>query len=255
MKQVKLLLLIIGIILSVNSEGQMVGADAPDFEANILGGGTFKLSDHSGKVIFIFLFGNGCPYCEDAVPDIQSQIYNVYHVNSDFVAIGMDTWPNSDAGLVRDFQELTGISFPLAVEAHFMESLYGTQYDRLLVIDKEGKLTYKGSKHAYSEIDGAIEAIEAALQGVTGLSDKNAGMDLKVYPNPATDRLFINVEEKTRIVGNIRITDLSGRVILDIPAQDLLLSGISVEYLQNGVYFYQVESESATYSGKLIISR
>lgn len=53
---------------------QNEGEAGPDFQVNTLGGGSFKLSDNQGKVVFVFLFGNTCPPCKAVGPTVESNI-------------------------------------------------------------------------------------------------------------------------------------------------------------------------------------
>ncbi len=71
-------ILVVGFMLTIGispAYGQTVGEMGPDFEVNTLGGGTFKLSDQRGKVVFVFLFGNTCPSCKAVGPTVESSIY------------------------------------------------------------------------------------------------------------------------------------------------------------------------------------
>ncbi len=72
---------------TIDIYGQQEGNAAPDFEVNLEGGGTFKLSDQQGKVVFVFLFGNTCPSCRAVGPDVESSIYQKFMGDSSFTAL------------------------------------------------------------------------------------------------------------------------------------------------------------------------
>ena len=57
--------------------GQDVGDDAPEFSYQNLTGDTVKLSDYQGKVIFLYLFGNGCPSCRSFGNDTETKVEQV----------------------------------------------------------------------------------------------------------------------------------------------------------------------------------
>ena len=150
--------------------GQKEGDPAPDFMVELQGGGTFKLSAHEGKVVFVFLFGNTCPSCVSAGADVETSIYQVFKEDTaNFTAIGLDTWDtSSNETSVSGFKKKTGISFPLGLKAGDIAANYENTYDRLMVIDRQGILIHKGALVARNDIDNAVEAINLSLT-VTGL--------------------------------------------------------------------------------------
>ena len=63
---------------TIQSFAQKVGEPAPHFEVGLLGGGSFSLADHEGKVVAIFFFGNTCPSCRSIGPKVESSIYQAF---------------------------------------------------------------------------------------------------------------------------------------------------------------------------------
>ncbi len=116
---------------------QNVGDPAPDFSYQSLSGDTVRLSDYTGKVVFLFLFGNGCPSCKSIGNDTETRVQAVYGSRDDFQALGLDLWNStSSVTSVTGFKSTTKISYPLLLKAGDMEQKYSTTYDRLLVIDQ-----------------------------------------------------------------------------------------------------------------------
>ena len=73
------------------------------------------------------------------------------------------------------------------------------------------------------------------------LSSLNTGIDffskennISVYPNPTTGKLFIDLAQP--IESNIRITDISGREVLSIPANNRKNISIDLSTLNSGHY-------------------
>lgn len=239
-----------------NSFAQNVGEAGPDFQVNTLGGGSFKLSDQQGKVVFVFLFGNNCPPCKAVGPTVESSIYQVYMSDPNFVAIGLDTWDSSSGeSSVSGFQSSTGISFPLAIKAGSVASAYSTTYDRFMVIDSDGILVHKGTVGAVNDINNAKAAIEESLMvaGVSRLSASDAGV--KVYPVPASDEVHFASEKS---INQVRIYDGAGRLVLN--ESDLSFYGggslsLSVSTLKKGLYFYQLQRADDLVSGKFLVQR
>ncbi len=173
-------------ILSIqNSYAQNVGNPAPDFEVNLAAGGTFKLSDNLGKVIFVFMFGNTCPSCIAAGPSVESNINQQFVGDPNYVAVGLDIW-NGSTAKVNAFGALTGITFPLAKNSSFVASDYNSTYDRLMVIDADGILQHKGVIVAGSDINNARMAVQAGLAAIVTDPCETAEINIsEVIADPA----------------------------------------------------------------------
>lgn len=165
MKGVLPLFVVILLLVNQNNYAQQVGNPAPDFEVSLVDGGTFKLSEQMGKVVFLFLFGNTCPSCIAAGPSIESNIHQQYIGDPNYVAVGLDIWDGSSAA-VNGFRNQTGITFPLAKNSSFVASDYSTTYDRLMVIDANGILAHKGVIGAGSDINNTRQAIASSLEAI-----------------------------------------------------------------------------------------
>lgn len=137
--------------------------DAPDFSLTDLDGNTVKLDDFNGKVLVLFFLGNNCPTCKSAGPQIQSQLADTYSSNNDFAIIGLDVW-NGNSSAVQNFKNTTGITFPLLLNAPGTAAAYNTPYDRLIVVDKIGKIRFKGTRLAHQDLANAINAVKTYLE-------------------------------------------------------------------------------------------
>ena len=47
------------------------GDEAPDFTADLAGGGTFTLSDHKDEVVLVNFWATWCGYCIDEMPALE----------------------------------------------------------------------------------------------------------------------------------------------------------------------------------------
>ena len=255
MKQLLAMTIMLLIAGSTDMYAQKQGETAPDFEVGLLGGEMFKLSDHEGKVVFVFFFGNTCPSCRAVGSIIESSINQEFHSDSaNFTAVGIDTWDaSSNESSVTGFKNSTGITFPLAIKGGQVAGNYQTTYDRLMVIDKDGVLVHKGLVVASNDIDNAIAAIEQSLV-VTGINNSINVPQLRVYPNPVSDRLFIRAGEES--VSGIMIFDVTGKMMLESAFPEGQASGdieLTVDELESGVYFYSIQTEGEIYTGKILI--
>ena len=138
------------------------GEVAPNFSLTDVSGNTVKLSDYQGKVVVLFFFGNSCPSCKAVGPSIQSKFADAYAKNSNFAILGLDQW-DGDKKSVESFQSVTGIKFPLLLNASPIADAYKTVYDRLIVIDKKGFIRFRGTQVATNDLDQAKATVDKYL--------------------------------------------------------------------------------------------
>lgn len=94
--------------------------------------------------------------------------------------------------------------------------------------------------------------------GEVGISEPGDIPGLSLYPNPASNNLFIQMERLTDEVMQIRISDLLGRPVLEREinfASSGKLQAIDVSALSKGIYMMQISSGSKVMTRKLIIAR
>lgn len=147
---------------------EAVGVDAPSFTYTSLSNTQVSLSDYSGKVVYLFFYGANCPHCISNGPITESQIYQTFKDDENFVALGLDTW-NLSASANTSFQNSTGISYTLLLNARqSLVDYYGNagSYDRSVVISADGKIAYKGSGFVNSDVNTVVSTIEQELQKI-----------------------------------------------------------------------------------------
>ncbi|MTI87171.1 MAG: redoxin domain-containing protein [Balneolaceae bacterium] len=138
---------------------------APDFTYTSLANEEYTLSELQGNVVYLFFFGSNCPHCRNNGPVTQSQIYEAFMNEEDFIALGLDTW-NTNSSAVSSFQETTGIEYPLLLNARqSLVDYYGntTSYDRSVVIAKNGHIVYQGTQFVHKDADEVVRVIEEEL--------------------------------------------------------------------------------------------
>lgn len=101
----------------------------------------------------------------------------------------------------------------------------GHNFYRLKQVDRDGKITYSTS-------------VDLLFGDQT---------PVRVFPNPAQDKLTIEIQANKTIDVQIQLTDATGRVVLN--SGDLMSSGLNtiqlpVQQLQPGVYFIHVKNNS-----------
>lgn len=136
--------------------------DAPSFSLESTSGDVITSTQYKDKNLVIFFFGYDCPPCKAAGPDIESKLYQEFKSNSEFAMIGADQWEGNDAG-VDNFQEITGITFPLGRKGADMAKSFNTTYDRLVVVNKDNKIVYTGNSIASNNLDEVIGIVRDLL--------------------------------------------------------------------------------------------
>jgi peroxiredoxin len=139
------------------------GNTAPDFTLTSLSKQTVKLSDSKNKVVVLFFFGNECPSCKAAAPSVCMQLNAPYAARADFQMYGIDQWDGNEAK-VKSFQTITAVAFPLLLMGSSVATSYKTTYDRIVVIDKTGKIMFSGNQGAASDIAAAKAKIDELLK-------------------------------------------------------------------------------------------
>jgi peroxiredoxin len=241
---------------------QEEGDQAPDFSFQDTNGQTFTLSDHRGKVVFMFLFGNTCPSCLGFGKQTETKVNQVYGDNENFVAVGLDLWNSSSSVTsVRSFGESTEITYPLLIQAGSVADLYSTTYDRLIVVDQDGIIRFKGKSLARNDLDDAIDVIDQYLM-FTSNEDFNAQNDriIDVYPNPADNFVTIRFGLTEGKTVSLSVWNSLGQET-GLNYEEYLGAGehqvsLNVSELENGLYFYRLDSESNQgITGRILVKR
>jgi peroxiredoxin len=257
--------ILLGLVLALTVSaaglvGQDVGEDAPDFGYQSLSGDTVKLSDYEGKVVFLFLFGNGCPSCKLIGNDTETKVQNVYGDRDDFQALGLDLWNStSSVTSVTAFQSTTKISYPLLLKAGDMEETYKTTYDRVLVIDQEGKIRHKGNTVVNNDLDNAVDVIEGlfATTHAEGLESKDGVLLIGIFPNPVDDKagIHLNIGEEAQV--DARIYSLTGQEVKHLGKERYPAGSHTREIragdLPSGMYMIRIEVDGQVFTRKMVV--
>ena len=137
------------------------GEAAPNFSLSETSGNVINRSDYNGKVLVLFFFGNSCPSCKAVGPSIQSTFVNAY-AGQDVAVVGIDQW-DGNAASVNAFKSNTGVSFPLLMKGSSTANEYSTTYDRIIVIDKNGFIRFRGTQVASNDLNAAKSVVDSYL--------------------------------------------------------------------------------------------
>lgn len=147
-------LLAVGALVAVgwlnrgSDPGLEEGEPAPALELPSIEGGTVALDALRGKVVLLNIWATWCPPCVKEMPSMQK----VYEEHGDrgleIVAVAVDDQPGVRQpdgrieGLVSDFVERYGLTFPVVVDpTGDTERRFDTEYlPTTFLIDREGRI-------------------------------------------------------------------------------------------------------------------
>lgn len=232
---------------------QNVNDPAPDFSLNDMNGESFTLSEQQGKVVFIFLFGWNCPHCKANGPNTQSDIYEKYSSNENFVAIGIETWDGNKSS-TQSFINTTGIEYPVLLYGSNILTKYKTTYDRIIVIDKDGDIKYKSTDVANKTVTAeASNIISSLLSSTTDIADRNSESEqLLIAPNPIVDNLSFKLPQGQNKSAKVNIYNKQGQIIFTTDMRIKEHNTIDAAHLADGIYHLQVITDTNTFSASFI---
>jgi len=175
-----------------------MGSTAPAFTLKSLDGANVSLSGFSNKVVVLFFFGNNCPSCKAAAPSVESMLAEPFASSTDYMLLGLDQW-DGNAASVQAFKSATNVTFPLLLNASGVAADYKTTFDRIVVIDKSGKIELSGKQSAATDIAAAkakvMELVNpvtpvALAPGFTLKSLEGADVSLSSYKNKVVTLFF-----------------------------------------------------------------
>jgi len=165
-----------------------VGAQAPDFKANVLGTKQIKtMADYKGQVVLLNVWATWCGPCKEEIPSLE-KLYKEYGPNGlKLVAVSIDDYVSEDS--IRAFAKNFGVTFEVLHDStHAIERTYQTTgYPETFIIGPEGTIrrkwigpddwTSQGNRALIAQLLGQ----PAPRQGTSG--DTAAGVSLS---KPAT---------------------------------------------------------------------
>jgi S-formylglutathione hydrolase len=88
------------------------------------------------------------------------------------------------------------------------------------------------------------------LKETTSINDFGTENELLVYPNPASDHLYLKCEEKNI---SVQISDINGKVVLKTVSNNK--SSINISSLKDGMYFIQVKNKKYFSNSTFFVNR
>jgi hypothetical protein len=102
--------------------------------------------------------------------------------------------------------------------------------------------------------NGTGAAVGAEVEGVPG-----ALVHHRAYPNPAASAVTISYATHAPATGRVRITDILGRTVSELPPGTLSGSmqsiRVQLDDVPNGIYFYSIEASDRSAIGSFVVAR
>jgi len=139
-----------------------VGEVAPDFTLTT-DEGEITTADLKGKVVLINFFATWCPPCRKELPVLQTQVWDKYKNNEDFVLLVIGREHTSDElTKFADDQKLDLPFYPDLKREVF--SQFATQsIPRNYIINKGGKIVYASKGFSDKEFEHMMSVLEKQL--------------------------------------------------------------------------------------------
>lgn len=150
-----------------------LGEVVPDLELKSLDGKVLKLSEFradpekgaEGKVLVVYFQSEKCPSA--VAPDKVKKIAEKYAEKDGKVAfLAVFAYGGDSEDGTKKFVEANGLKYPVVYDKgkKIAEHLGATNVNTTYVMDRQGKLVYRGGLQTKKK-DLAVEAVNAALDG------------------------------------------------------------------------------------------
>ena len=183
-----------------------------------------------------------------------------------FQALGLDWYPNSNATNVRSYQQVTGVTYPLCINAGATRHAYQAYEanDISMVIDQQGVVRYRGAGVKIDQITGWInDLLTTSVEGNDEVLPVSTQLEQN-YPNPFNPSTRIRFYLVRNQNVHLQIYDNQGRLIknlIDNPmntgAHEVSWNGLTDKGLPaaSGIYYYVLETADYRSGRKMILTR
>jgi thiol-disulfide isomerase/thioredoxin len=148
------------LIISSDYYGKRIGNNIRDFELNNLKGESFNISDiinNSKNFTLIDFWGTWCSPCRKLTPELK-RIYNEYNDRLNIIGIASD----KNIEDVKDYIVKNKLEWPQAFADRtkknvIIKQLKISSFPTFILIDKTGKVIYRGGSNSLYEIENFIK--------------------------------------------------------------------------------------------------
>ncbi len=149
-------------------QSPLIARQAPSFTLPLFGGGTIRLEDLRGKVVFLNFWASWCPPCRAEARTLEAAWQR--YKDREVVFLGIDIQDTEQDA--RAFLKEFGITYLNARDASGEVAIeYGVWgIPETFFIDRDGRITFKqvgalGMPTIIAKLDEALEGIVSAKEG------------------------------------------------------------------------------------------
>jgi len=157
MKKVSILLVLIFASTLAFAMSQAPAEKNLDLTLKDLSGRSISLDSYKGHVVLLAFFTTWCPSCQDEMPQLET-LYQKYR-SREFDVVGVNIKEKSDS--VKMFAKDKKLTFTILLdEKGDTAKAYQVKYiPRILILDKEGKIVFKGQYMPMDQIEKELVKI------------------------------------------------------------------------------------------------
>lgn len=149
-----------------------IGAAMPDFSLLDYTGSTHTLKQYSGKIVVLIFCSHKCPFSRGIDQDLASLASR--YSSDKVVFLGIDSHYDTSVDEIRQYAVGSGLPQPILRDPgnHYADTAGALVTPDIFVIDKQGKLAYRGAFDNRMTPDGSgsrtylADAIEALLNDI-----------------------------------------------------------------------------------------
>lgn len=113
-----------------------------------------------------------------------------------------------------------------------------------------------GTTGFFARLNGTVKETTVEIQNVTGIASISDFKSVSVYPNPATDFIYVKAETVSNSSLNYTLMDVKGRVISEAKSSTASeVITIPVSRLSNGIYYLRLNAANSTKTTPVFINR
>lgn len=116
-----------------------------------------------------------------------------------------------------------------------------------------GDCVFRVEMTSYTDYrDFTLEEEEETIQPRSDMSD-NHFEDIKVWPNPASNKIYINVEASGEVMTDVWMMGLDGKLVLREQLSGTGVHGLNIQNIPAGTYVLRAQFDGFTNTQKIVI--
>ena len=136
--------------------------------------------------------------------------------------------------------------------------------DGTLMNETANMADFVAGKAGKAVVEAAVDTLYAKstltiLPPETGIDPLTKSQDLNVFPNPAGDLLYIELERNGSSALQVQLFNLAGTRVkeenLSLPVEGVQTVAIRIKDLESGTYLYKIDYAGKLFTGKVVVQK